>query len=289
MFSADAIGTIGALARQHAFEPAAILAVAQVESGGRTHATVEGRVEPLIRFEGHYFDRRLAGEKQALARRAGLSATQAGTIANPRGQAERWAMLARAAAIDRKAAYESASWGIGQVMGAHWSWLGFSSVDALVAEARGGLSGQVMLMVRYIDKSGLRDALARHDWQAFARGYNGPGFAKNRYDTKLARAYRSYAAGEAGSGDGPIMLGARGARVADLQTLLSAQGYHLAADGVFGPLTRRALTRFQKDHQLVVDGVAGPQTMAALQRSLPIGAMLRRLWRSATRFFSGFF
>lgn len=34
--------------------------------------------------------------------------------------------------------------------------------------------------------------LQRKDWAGFARGYNGPGYAKNRYDIKLANAYKKY-------------------------------------------------------------------------------------------------
>ena len=36
------------------------------------------------------------------------------------------------------------------------------------------------------------------------------------------------------------------------------------ADGVYGPVTRRAVKRFQARHGLAVDGVVGPQTLAAL-------------------------
>jgi hypothetical protein len=35
-------------------------------------------------------------------------------------------------------------------------------------------------------------ALQSHDWAAFAKGYNGPGYAKNAYDVKLAEAYERF-------------------------------------------------------------------------------------------------
>src|SRR5690606_8321023 len=119
---------------------------------------------------------RLHGEKLERARAEGLAAPQAGKVKNPAAQAARWALLARAEAIDAKAARESASWGLGQVMGAHWAWLGYADVDDLVTEARSGVGGQVALMARYIDKAGLLPALRNRDWTVFARGYNGPAY-----------------------------------------------------------------------------------------------------------------
>lgn len=247
-------------------EPAALLAVMEVESGGRLFAVVNGRNEPLIRFEGHYFDRRLTGAKQARARELALASPMAGAVANPSTQAGRWAMLGRATEIDARAAYESTSWGVGQVMGAHWLWLGFANVQALVAEARSGAAGQIGLMVRYIDKSGLIKPLNARDWGAFAHGYNGPGYAKNAYDRKLAAAYARHASGSRQSaGVDPLLRqGSKGDAVADLQRQLVRLGHSLQIDGLFGPATREAVRRFQKENGLVADGIVGVRTRAAL-------------------------
>jgi site-specific recombinase XerC len=35
-------------------------------------------------------------------------------------------------------------------------------------------------------------ALHNNDWAGFAKRYNGPGYKKNKYDTKLASAYRKW-------------------------------------------------------------------------------------------------
>lgn len=292
MFSAEAISDITAVATEFSIEPAALLAVAEIESGGSVFAVINGKPEPLIRFEGHYFDRRLSGEKLTQARAEGLAAPKAGAIANPAAQAARWRLLERAAAIDPRAAHESVSWGLGQVMGAHWAWLGFASVDALVAEARSGAAGQARLMARYIDRAGLVPALRAHDWPAFARGYNGPGCAQNGYDRRIATAYARYqttggqAAGSsvaaarktASPNRSALRRGCSGEPVQNLQRSLAALGYALAIDGRFGPGTEKAVRSFQADHRLTADGIAGPTTLSAMARALPFGATPAGWW-----------
>jgi len=53
-----------------------------------------------------------------------------------------------------------------------------------------------------------------------------------------------------------------------LQVELRRAGDRLGAvDGQYGPLTERAVMRFQRAHHLPVDGTAGPQTLAALRRA----------------------
>lgn len=288
MFDTETRNAITAAATEFGIEPAALLAVAEIESGGKAYVRIGARREPLIRFEGHYFDRRLVGEKRSFARRAGLSSPAAGAIANPSGQAARWRLLDRAIDIDRKAALESVSWGLGQVMGARWAWLGFGSVEQLVAEVRSDVGGQARLMARYIAKAGLSDALAARDWVRFARGYNGPGYRKNRYDRKLATAYGRYANNgtpflrpETGRA---LRRGASGTAVAELQIALSAAGYPLTIDGRFGRLTEMALRNFQQAEGLPANGIADGATLAALGRRLSLAARLRSWWARIAAF-----
>jgi hypothetical protein len=55
-------------------------------------------------------------------------------------------------------------------------------------------ANQVRMMVNFIKSAKLLTAIQNHDWAAFARGYNGPAYAKNAYDVKLAAAYERFSA-----------------------------------------------------------------------------------------------
>lgn len=268
MFSGETRQKIERVAREAGLEPAALLAIAEVESGGRAFAMVNGKAEPLIRFEGHYFDRLVEDGKRGRARAEGLASPSMGAVKNPASQAARWAMLDKAMAIDRAAALQSVSWGVGQVMGSHWKALGYGSVDRLVEEARSGVAGQMRLMLRFLEANGLTGTIRRHDWTAFARAYNGPRYKVHRYDSRIAAAYAKHARGGAAAAPGDILRrGDRGEAVTDLQRTLTAAGYPAAQDGAFGPATAGAVERFQAAHGLTVDGVAGPATFEALAKT----------------------
>jgi hypothetical protein len=76
MFSKQTVQEITAIADEFGLDPAALLAVAEVESGGQVFAVVNDKPEPLVRFEGHYFDARLTHEKKLKARAAGIGGRQ---------------------------------------------------------------------------------------------------------------------------------------------------------------------------------------------------------------------
>lgn len=189
--SPDIVAAARKVEAREGVSAAVLLAVALVETNARATAAVGSRREPLIRFEGHYFDRLLPEAGRRIARLAGLAHPKAGRIRNPSGQEARWRLLDRASAIDPAAAYAATSWGLGQVMGAHWQRLGFRSALELAAMARASAAGQLTIAARFLKIGALAERLVSGDAAGFARLYNGPNFAANGYDAKIAVAYRT--------------------------------------------------------------------------------------------------
>lgn len=169
-------------------EAAAFRAVIEVEAAGFGFDKA-GRPKAL--FERHHFYRNLKAlpEQQAAAVAAGLAYPKWGEKPYPKGSDAVYAEITRACAINEDAALLSTSWGLGQIMGFNYRMVGRPSVQAMVKEAADAEAGQLRQMAAFIRASGLQGALATKDWAKFARGYNGPSYAKNAYDAKLAKAY----------------------------------------------------------------------------------------------------
>ena len=169
--------------------------------------------------------------------------------------------LAEALACDRAAALRSTSWGAFQLLGCNHAAAGFPDVETFVAAMVSGEGAQLDAFVRFVRASRLDDELVRCDWPGFARGYNGPDFARNRYDVRLAAAFTFHSHGGARIGNPhPVLrMGDTGEDVRALQTALG-----LASDGDFGPATKAAVLAAQTRAGLHGDGVVGQQTWAAL-------------------------
>jgi hypothetical protein len=80
-------------------------------------------------------------------------------------------------------------------MGFHWQHLGYASA-AVFSEAMHRSEGeQLEAFVRFIKKdAALHQALKDRNWPAFAERYNGPAYARNQYDTRMATAYERFRA-----------------------------------------------------------------------------------------------
>lgn len=74
-------------------------------------------------------------------------------------------------------------------------------------------------------------------------------------------------------GERVLRSGMEGTDVAVLQHILAKKGFydHREVDGIFGPLTERAVRNFQEENQLHVDGLVGPETVAALPQDFVSG------------------
>lgn len=241
-------------------EESVIRAVTVVEARGEGF---DAKRRPVILFEPHVFWRCLPKSKRGEAQRQGLAYPTWKPGHYPDTQDERYVQLARAMVIDRDAALKACSWGIGQVLGENWEMCKFPSVEAFVRKNLEGEGGQLDVMVAFIIGAGLRNHLRNRNWSAFARGYNGPKFAENKYDQKLATAHDRIIRGAPADynplSDGLLSIGDKGEVVKVLQRSL---GIH--ADGDFGPLTAQAVERFQREHGLTQDGKVGKQTGSLL-------------------------
>lgn len=247
-----------------------ILGVTEQESAGNIFAEVHGRLEPYLRHEGHYLYRRLSGAFRDRAVREKLAASKAGAIKNPSTQHARWDKLVLPAMeIDRAAEIESCSWGVGQVMGAHWKALDFDSAEDFLTHVRSGVEGQIDVMMRFCKANNLLDEMRRKDFDAFAYGYNGPGNV-GVYGPAIARKVaaweKQFPANPAPVGRPVLRKGSKGPAVKELQQLLNeVDGASLLVDGDFGKATGKAVESFQATAGLSVDGIVGEATWAALE------------------------
>ena len=169
-------------------EVAAIRAVADVEAGGAGFKDDR----PKILFEGHIFYRytngHFAQQRPDLCYKVWTKKFYA------HDQAGEWQRFEAAKLLDAKAAVLATSWGKFQIMGFNYKPAGFLTPDLFVAAMSAGEPEQLKAFIAFLQSTGLDKPLAAKDWAAFAKGYNGSKYADNRYDSKLAEAYRIHSA-----------------------------------------------------------------------------------------------
>lgn len=188
---------------------AQIRAVWEVESGGGWFTDVrsdilaldgpggflDGPHPPKILFEAHVFDRQTAGRYRHS--HPNLSSRVWNRKLYIGGQGE-YVRLWKAMQLDRHAALMSASVGGAQIMGFNHRLAGFDTVEAYWEAMKVSEAAHLRAFATFIENRGLVKALKAvsnnpEDCIAFARGYNGPGYARNNYHVKIAQAHARYA------------------------------------------------------------------------------------------------
>lgn len=242
---------LDALATELAVPLPALWAVLAVETSGCGFMADR---RPLILFERHWFSKLTKGRFDA--NHADISNRTPGGYGN-RGVAQ-YARLERAVALDRKAALQSTSWGLGQVMGFNAETVGFSNVEEMVKACMESEDGQMRAMCGFITSANLAKRLRDKDWAGFAFRYNGTDFQKNKYDEKLKTFNARFEVG-------PLPdLNVRWAQMS-----LMYLGYITGGvDGWFGAKTQAALLRFQKDQGIAQSGAPDAATTTALTAAL---------------------
>lgn len=170
----------------------AVYAVASVESSGGGFLA-DGK--PKVLFEAHVFSRltrraydRSHPQLSSPAWNRALYST--GPTEEIRGQRE-WDRLDRAMALNRAAAIMAASWGLFQIMGFNHGACGVTGVGTWVNLMQRDEGAHLDLFCALVQSWSLVDEMRDQRWADFARVYNGPAFAQNKYDVKMAAAFRS--------------------------------------------------------------------------------------------------
>lgn len=232
----------------------------------------EGR--PKILFERHKFHLYCPKGKLAAAVKAGLANKTPGGYGK---ESEQYGKLERAIAIDERAALFSCSWGLAQVMGFNHKLAGYDSVYAMILDFMKDEENHLQAAITFIKNAGLDDELRRHDWGGFAKGYNGPGYAANEYDKKLATAYSKWAKikdtpwSPDDDGRTNIYDGKVHSKVKNVQARLDELGYPEVGsiDGKWGSKTAAAILAFRNDNGLPTDAKIDSVLLTALMTAGP--------------------
>lgn len=249
----------------YGLQVAHVQAVVRVEAGNAGFWN-SGNLKLL--YEGHIAYRETSGDLRAKLVAAGLAWRSWGDVSYGKASQSR-ARLSKAIKIAGDQAYRWASYGLGQTMGFNAEVCGYSSAKEMFEAYLTGEPAQLDGMMRFIKGNNLLSALRNNDWRTFARGYNGSGYAKHGYHTRLQKAYNQFASGKPQISvnvpdpwaDGILTIGDKGPIIEDLQRRLG----DIEVDGHFGRATAEAVKKFQRAKGLAADGIVGAKTKEALE------------------------
>ena len=175
------------IAQNFGFEPSALAAFIEVESGGKGFDSNTGKI--IIQFEPAWF-RKIAP----------YAPSGAWSVNKVDVQSKEWIAFNDAFKKNPNAAMESTSIGLGQIMGFHYKRLGFATVGEMWDHAKESLENQIWQIAKFIDTDKkLKLAILNKDWFTIASIYNGSGFLalakkykREPYNISMANAYKKY-------------------------------------------------------------------------------------------------
>lgn len=100
--------------------------------------------------------------------------------------------LQKAIKINEAAAYESASYGMFQIMGNNYKICGYKSAKDFFNDLCKREDAHFESFIKFIKAKGIVPYMQQKNWTQIAYRYNGSGYKANKYDTKLLQAYNRY-------------------------------------------------------------------------------------------------
>ncbi|MBV8576935.1 MAG: DUF3380 domain-containing protein [Acetobacteraceae bacterium] len=70
--------------------------------------------------------------------------------------------------------------------------VGYSNVPAIVSDAMASEDRRLETFARFLKSNRLNAAPRAHDWARLGRGYDGPDYASNSYEQRLAAQYARF-------------------------------------------------------------------------------------------------
>ena len=187
------LNTVEKVAAKLGYDIPTVLAVAEVESSGKGFLS-DGSLKVL--FEGHIFYKYTNGafyksHPTLCYPKWTKEHYSKGSTVLERGKGE-LIRLKNASLLDENAAYMSASYGKFQIMGFNHEVCGFQTAEDMFDYMAVCEENHLAAFAMFIVGNKLDDELIRHDWEGFARKYNGPSYKVNNYHTKLKEAWIKY-------------------------------------------------------------------------------------------------
>ncbi len=247
---------------------------------------------PKILFEPHVFYRNLKGAQRDRAVKEGLAYPKWGEKPYPSDSDPR---LKKAMVINETVALKSTSWGLGQILGENHEMVGYRTVQDMVRKFMDDEEYHLEAIVDYLVSAKLDGELRKlaaltrkttaADTEKLVSVYNGPGYKKNRYHTKMAAAHNKWRAipdtkwspdmdnTVAAPVDVPVPtpkpVPQNDKLVEQVQDLLWDKGYPEVgeSDNKYGPRTRNAILAFQADNGLPLTGEITDELLAQLVKA----------------------
>lgn len=165
-------------------EIAAIKAVVEIEAGKQMKGFYAPGV-PVVNFDRSMYNRYRS--------KGGKADKSAKVPSGLKGYAlKEWTQLTNARHVNARAANLGTFWGMFQIGGFNYKACGCETIEEFVDRMSYSELEQLELFAAFIKKGGMLPDLQKRHWASFARKYNGAGYAKRGYHTRMANAYARY-------------------------------------------------------------------------------------------------